>query len=90
MTRAKFYCTEARLIANGRVCIPGGPSTPATFVPGIVYGYRFSPVIGDSPENKAFFTATPAGSIELQLVKPGIFEVGREYYVDFTPAEVAR
>ncbi|KLK91468.1 hypothetical protein AA309_20130 [Microvirga vignae] len=48
---------------------------------------RLNPVTGDTEENKAFFQATPGGSIELQVVKPGLFELGKEYYVDFTPAD---
>lgn len=42
---------------------------------------------GGSAENDSFFRWTPAGSIELWAVKPGHFEVGRDYFVDFSPAE---
>lgn len=50
----------------------------------------FQPVYGGSPENDKFFAATPGGSISLSVVnKPAAesFEVGKPYYVDFTPAE---
>jgi hypothetical protein len=50
---------------------------------------NFSPVYSGSDENKAFFRATPSGSIVFQTVNPAAFhqfEVGKEYYVDFTPA----
>lgn len=43
-----------------------------------------------SEENKSFWNATPAGSISLSITNPEAvnqFEVGKEYYVDFTPAE---
>lgn len=43
-----------------------------------------------SEENKAFWNATPAGSISLSISNPAAldkFEAGEEYYVDFTPAE---
>ena len=49
---------------------------------------RFAPVYTGSKENERFFEATPAGSIELQVVKRDTirkFEVGREYHIDFTP-----
>ena len=38
-----------------------------------------------SPENAAFFEATPSLSLEVQTVKGDHFQVGREYYLDFTP-----
>lgn len=41
------------------------------------------------PENKAFWTATPSGSIEISISSPAaaaVFEAGKSYYVDFTPA----
>lgn len=41
-----------------------------------------------NPENKAFFASTPSGSIEISTVRADHFEVGKEYYVDFTPATV--
>lgn len=49
-----------------------------------------NPVIGGSKENESFYEATPGGGIELQVVKnetAQLFEVGKEYYVDFTLAE---
>lgn len=45
---------------------------------------------GESEENKAFFAATPGGYITLGVVNERAaaqFEVGKAYYVDFTPAE---
>jgi hypothetical protein len=44
----------------------------------------------DDPEAKAFWDATPAGSIEMQVVNEEalkLFEPGKKYYVDFTPVE---
>ena len=41
-------------------------------------------------ENKAFWSATPSGTIELGGLSAevlGKFELGKEYYVDFTPAD---
>lgn len=53
---------------------------------------RLTPVYSDDPkhENKAFWDATPSGKIEMWINNPGgfaTFEVGKEYYVDFTPAD---
>ena len=50
-----------------------------------------TPVYSSDPnhENKAFWDATPSGSITLWINNPAgfaTFEVGKEYYVDFTPA----
>lgn len=47
------------------------------------------PVIGDNPENKEFFKWTPSGQISLGVLNPSAaeqFEIGKEFYVDFTPA----
>lgn len=50
---------------------------------------KLHPVTGGSDENKAFYAATPGGNIELGTVNAeaaGEFELGAEFYVDFTPA----
>jgi hypothetical protein len=52
---------------------------------------KFSPVMSGSPENEAFYAASPGGSIELATVNAAAaasasFEIGKEYYVDFSPA----
>jgi len=49
-----------------------------------------SPVYSGSEENKVFFQATPAGSIEFWSTSKAAadqIEVGKEYYVDIFPAE---
>ena len=69
--RAKFVCMEAE------VAYPGADYSTV----------RLNPVIGGSEENEEFYKATPGGDIELQVVKnetAQLFEVGKEYYVDFT------
>lgn len=50
----------------------------------------FYPVTSGSDENKAFWQYTPSGKIELGTVNPDAwskFELGKEYFLDFTPAE---
>lgn len=48
-------------------------------------------VYGDnSPENKAFWNATPSGKVELNVINQTAaaqFEIGKEYYLDFTLVE---
>lgn len=51
-----------------------------------------TPVYSNDPasENAKFYAATPSGEIKLGTVNADAaagFELGREYYVDFTPAE---
>jgi hypothetical protein len=51
---------------------------------------HFSPVYSGSEENQKFFQATPGGQIAFYTVNESAleqFEQGKEYYVDFTPAE---
>jgi hypothetical protein len=57
---------------------------------GEVQTVRLSPVTSGSEENKAFYEATPGGNIELATLNPqagNYFELGKEYYLDFTKAE---
>jgi hypothetical protein len=56
------------------------------------YGFKvdMTPVYSGSDENKAFFKATPNGNINLGTIVPEAvaqFVPGKEFYVDFTPAE---
>lgn len=45
-------------------------------------------VTDGSEENKAYWAATPAGSINLSVLNPEAeFEAGAEYYVEFTKVE---
>lgn len=56
---------------------------------GEVQAIKLTPVTGGSDENKAFYDATPGGSIDLQTLNPqaaSYFELGKEYYLDFTKA----
>lgn len=51
---------------------------------------NFTPVTNGSEEDKAFWDATPTGSLQLGTVNPAAweqFEIGKTYYLDFTPAE---
>lgn len=48
------------------------------------------PVTSGSEENKQFYKWTPSGKIELVTINAAAaeqFEVGAEYYIDFTRAE---
>jgi hypothetical protein len=47
-------------------------------------------VTDGSEENKTFWKYTPSGVIDMSITNPDAvnqFELGKEYYVDFTPAE---
>lgn len=74
--RAKFTCNAK---------IPSHGSTAVFF--NAVYSNRDGT---RAEENKAFSDATPSGNISLSIAdgKPALeaFEIGKSYYVDFTPA----
>jgi hypothetical protein len=72
MVRCKFVCTEHREFKYGQETL---------------HGYKFSPVTQGSEENKAFFKWTPSGSLEFGTVQAQAFEIGKEYYLDLSPAE---
>jgi hypothetical protein len=64
-----------------------------TWHPGEVRDIELSPVYGNGDpahENTKFWQATPSGSIKLSCANAeaaAAFELNREYYVDFSPAE---
>ena len=73
--RAKFVC-------NGKIPSYGNQTTVC-----------FNAVYSSDPnsENKVFTDATPSGRLEITIShdKPALdlFEVGKSYYLDFTPVE---
>lgn len=52
---------------------------------------KFSAVMGGSDENKSFSRWTPVANLEMwisdETAAAKVFEVGKEYYLDFTPAD---
>ena len=56
------------------------------------YDVQMTPVSGGSDENEKFFASTPGGVFTLVTVNEEagkVFERGKEYYIDITPAEKA-
>lgn len=54
-----------------------------------VFDVLLDPVTGGSPENERFYAMTPAGSLNLYLVREAVaelFTVGEEFYMELTPA----
>lgn len=77
MVRCKFQCVNI---------------LPVHDVSGKEEGKRicFAPVTCGSKENEQFFAYTPYGEINFGTVNAEAakqFEIGKEYYIDFTPAE---
>ena len=51
---------------------------------------KLRPVTSGSPENKAFYEASPSGDMTLGTLNEEAskqFSLNQEFYVDFTPAE---
>ncbi len=70
MVRAKFKCDSKEKSGDG-------------------YFLRFSVVINGSPENESFFKWTPSGQLSMGTINEKAaeeFEVGKEYYLDFSRA----
>ena len=72
MTRCKFQCTE---VARKAVW-----NKPGEFV----FAAKFAAVYNDSPENKAFFDATPCGNLEVSTYKDDRFTPGEFYFLDIS------
>ena len=51
--------------------------------------FELQPVTSGSEENKTFWKYTPSGKIEINISNESVasFEVGKQYYVDFTLAD---
>ena len=52
---------------------------------------KLGAVTSDSEENKSFSKYTPSASLEINITNEaafGFFEAGKEYYLDFTSAEL--
>jgi hypothetical protein len=83
--RAKFRCNY---IEEHKAGVWNQETQTSVNVP--VKTIHFSPVFTGSEENKQFWAATPAGDLRLMSANEAAsaqFEVGKEYYLDFTPAE---
>lgn len=52
-----------------------------------LYTAKLCAVTGGSKENEEFWKHTPSGSIDFQTITSDVFEVGKDYFVDFTVAE---
>jgi hypothetical protein len=84
MTRAKFQCSNKTITTDSGWDYLENASTTKE-----VANIELLPVTGGSEENKSFFKSTPNGKIELRvlnLAAAEMFEIGKEYYVDFTVA----
>lgn len=76
--RAKFYVSEKIDCAD-----QSGLRHPTAKI-------VLRPVCGDTPENKQFWKWTPGGEITLHTINTDAadaLELGKQFYVDFTPAE---
>lgn len=79
--RAKFKVASKRVDEYGK---------EANGTIKVITSVKMTAVYGDSPENKAFFAASPSGTIELGVLNQpaaDALEIGKEYYIDFTPAD---
>lgn len=81
-TRCKFRCESVTKVEH-HTRDELGKVTKEKFL----YRAKFSVVYGDSPENKAFFDATPSGTLEIGVYTEDKFVPGREYYLDIIPCD---
>lgn len=83
-TRAKFQLIKTTQTMHSKKDNDGNWITvPLTSM-------SFQVVHGNTPENERFFASTPSGTIELGVINPDAaqqFELGKEYYIDFIPAD---
>lgn len=78
MVRAKYTVSAKEEVWGGF-----GSTEPLVTV-------KMNPVITGSEENKQFFKYTPSGEVRLGTINKkaaDYFELGKEYYLDFTKVE---
>lgn len=78
MVRAKYVVSAKEEVFGGV-----GSTEPLVTV-------KMNPVTTGSEENKDFFRWTPSGEVRLGTLSKAAadyFELGKEYYLDFTKAE---
>jgi len=71
LIRAKFQCQKVKKESYGEVI-------------------ELQAVYSEEGDNKSWSEATPSGSVNMVIsneAAQGLFEEGKEYYLDFTPAE---
>ena len=90
--RAKFTVSS---ITRSMGSMPGPEKNAqgySIYVPTEMWTIKMAPVYGNGDpnhENTKFWQASPSGSLELGTVNADAvkqFDIGKEYYVDFTPA----
>ena len=96
MVRAKFILNNYETSLQKRVLEGSRPdgkqrnwNDPVDTITEECRTLKLSAVYDNSEENKKFFHATPSGQISMGMLNPAAwqqFELGKEYYVDFTPA----
>lgn len=73
--RAKFTCVDKKKVSTDE---------------NSGFSILMQPVTCGSKENEEFFNYTPYGRVEIGTINPVAaeqFEIGKEYYVDFTKVE---
>lgn len=92
-TRAKFRLDNYQTNLSPRKIDPKGPWEQSNIRNQEVRTLVFQPVYGNGDpnhENTKFWEASPSGEIRLGVVNQEAwknFELGKEYYIDFTPAD---
>jgi hypothetical protein len=82
--------TRCKVKCQGIEKSMGSKNENGKWIESPVYTARFSAApSGTSPENAEFFAATPTVEMRLGTIRDDHFQVGQEYYVDFTPAGAA-
>ena len=85
--RAKFKCDFIKEMMGSK------KDENDKWVPTKMKSISMSPVYSNGDpnhENSKFWSATPSGTLELSIIPievSGQFEVGKEYYIDITPAK---
>lgn len=87
MVRAKMTVTEITRHLGAAPNVDGRWSTGQE-----MHRVKLSAVTTGSPEDNTFAAATPYAALDISITNPktvGFFELGKAYYLDFSPADAA-
>lgn len=84
--RAKVKCTSIKESMGSRQATDS--EGKQTWVPCRQWSYEFAFVskADGGEENAKFWEHSPSGALNLTAIKERLYEVGRFYYLDWTPA----
>lgn len=89
--RCRFQCQAVGAVIGGTIYEKKDDGTD-DFTKAVgrqtLFNVKLAPIHSSDPksENKACWNSSPSGSLELNTITQDVFEIGKDYFIDITPA----